>query len=62
MPPGEYIFSVFGYSPAGKILFETEPLSLNYEKKLFVEMFLGSEGINYVVLENHIFDAVHRMR
>lgn len=60
LPPGAYTFTVFGYSPDGTLLFQTQSISYEIKAERLLDMFRGSDNIDFVLLEKHIADAVAR--
>ncbi|TAK19376.1 MAG: hypothetical protein EPO35_00240 [Acidobacteria bacterium] len=60
LPPGSYTFAVFGYSPDNVLLFRTQAIKYELKADRLVEMFKGSDSVDFVLLEKHIADAVSR--
>ncbi len=60
LPPGVYKFTVFGYSPDNTMLFKTQTIEHAVKADELIEMFNGSDSVDFVLLDKHIFDAIAR--
>ena len=60
LPPGSYRWTVFGYSAEGRVLVRTKPIDHTVTAEALVEMFRGNDAVNFLVLEEHITDALRR--
>jgi len=60
LPPGVYKFTVFGYSPDKTMLFKTQTIEHAVKADELIEMFNGSDSVDFVLLDKHIFDAIAR--
>ena len=60
LPPGSYRFTVFGYSPDGRLLFNTQTVDYAVKADRLVQMFQGTDSVDFVLMEKHIADAVAR--
>jgi len=61
MTIGDYVLQVFGYDSKGKCIFSTQSVNYSVSEQQLLEIFSGSESVNYIGMEKHVADATKKV-